>query len=86
MPAPRPSFLAACRDAAVWRRAAKLGLPVGAVQVAINQGDHWIAGAITGAVIAKSLLSPFLSFSIAFVSAAATRAEPRPPSVPSLPL
>ena len=76
MTQPHP-FLASCRDVSVWSRAAKLGLPVGFAQVLLNQGDHWFAGAVTLSVAAKSILSPTLSFLIAFVSAASTRAESR---------
>jgi hypothetical protein len=65
----------ACRQPAVWVRAAKLGLVVGLIQVSLNQGDHWLRGEITTAVIIKSILSPLLSFGIAFASAAATHAE-----------
>ena len=75
---PRPRFWSACRDTTVWGRAAKLGLPVGLAQVALNQGDHWVAGTVTVAVLAKSILSPSLSFLIAFISAVATRAAPLP--------
>ncbi len=74
---PSDRFWAACRDVSVWRRAAKLGLPVGVAQVVLNQGDIWLAGAVTFTVVAKSVLSPTLSFLIAFVSAASTRAESR---------
>lgn len=59
----------------VWLRAAKLGVPVGLVQVALNQGDHWLNHEVTTGVVIKSLLCPLLSFSIAFVSAAATQAD-----------
>ena len=77
-----PSFWSACRQPAVWIRAAKLGLVVGIIQVSLNQGGHWLRGEITTAVIIKSILSPLLSFGIAFASAAATHAEnlPRSPS------
>lgn len=68
-------FREACLAAVVWRRAALLGLPVGLMQATLNQGDNWLAGIFTAAVIAKSILSPCLSFSIAYVSAAATYAE-----------
>jgi hypothetical protein len=63
----------AWRDPYVWSRTLRIGLPVGLVQVCINQGDHWIAGAVTAGVVLKSLLSPTLSCGIAFVSAASTR-------------
>jgi hypothetical protein len=71
---PHP-FLAAVRDAAVWRRAARLGFVVGVLQVALNQGDHWLHREVDVAVVAKTILSPLLSFAIAFASAVATRAE-----------
>ncbi len=72
---PRLSYWRACRQPAVWVRAAKLGLVVGLIQVSLNQGDHWLRGDITPALILKSILSPLLSFGIAFASAAATHAE-----------
>jgi hypothetical protein len=65
----------ACRSPAVWARAAKLGLVVGVVQVSLNQGDHWLQGHVTTGVVIKSILSPLLSFGIAFASAAATHAD-----------
>jgi hypothetical protein len=66
-------YLAAMRDPQVWRRTLVLGLPVGLLQAALNQGDHWWRHQVDAAVIAKSILSPLLSCSIAFVSAAATQ-------------
>jgi hypothetical protein len=72
---PRRSYWQACRQPAVWARAARLGLVVGLIQVSLNQGDHWLRGEITTAVIIKSILSPLLSFGIAFASAAATQDE-----------
>ncbi|MBL9189373.1 MAG: hypothetical protein JNK23_17955 [Opitutaceae bacterium] len=72
-PAPSPTRRA-LTTRAVWLRAAKLGLPVGLVQVALNQGDHWLHHEITTGLVLKSILSPLLSFSIAFVSAVATHA------------
>lgn len=69
------SYWTAVRDVSVWRRAARLGLIVGLVQVAINQGDHWLQRNVDAVVVAKTILSPFLSFAIAFTSAAATRVE-----------
>jgi hypothetical protein len=68
-------YCQACRQPAVWARAAKLGLVVGFIQVSLNQGDHWLAGNITTGVILKSVLSPLLSFGIALASAAATYVE-----------
>lgn len=79
MPAPtspsRSSLRRALTTPAVWLRAAKLGLPVGLVQVALNQGDHWLQPNITTGVVLKSILSPLLSFSIALVSAVATHLD-----------
>jgi phosphate/sulfate permease len=73
---PRPAaWWLACRQPAVWSRAARLGLVVGVVQVSLNQGDHWLSGHVTTGVVIKSILSPLLSFAIAFISAAATHAE-----------
>lgn len=59
----------------VWIRAAKLGLVVGIVQVSLNQGDHWLRHEVTTAVVIKTILSPLISFSIAFVSSVATYVE-----------
>lgn len=71
----RSSFWVACRQPAVWRRAARLGLAVGLAQVVINQGDHWLRHEITPLLILKTILSPLLSFSIAFASAIATQLD-----------
>lgn len=65
----------AFREPAVWSRAAKLGLVVGLIQVSLNQGDHWLRQEISPVLIVKSILSPLLSFGIAFASAAATHVE-----------
>ncbi len=70
----RHPVLSAVRTAAVWRRAALIGLPVGFLQVAVNQGDHWLRHELTAGVLLKSIVSPLLSFGIAFASAAATHA------------
>jgi hypothetical protein len=79
---PRLLYWRACRQPAVWTRAARLGLVVGLVQVALNQGDLWLRHEISAALVIKSILSPLLSFGIAFASAAATHVEslPRPSS------
>jgi len=72
-PARRRFLLSALRTPAVWRRAALIGLPVGLLQVAVNQGDHWLRLQLTAVVILKSIVSPLLSFGIALASAVATR-------------
>jgi hypothetical protein len=62
-------------DRVVWSRTLKIGVPVGLIQIAINQGDHWLAGAVTATVIFKTILCPTISCSIAFASAASARRE-----------
>jgi hypothetical protein len=66
-------YVTAARDPLVWRRTLLLGLPVGLLQAALNQGDHWWRHDVDALVVAKSILSPLLSCSIAFVSAIATQ-------------
>lgn len=63
----------ALNDPVVWSRTLRIGLPVGLVQVCINQGDAWLAGAITTAVVVKTILSPAVSCAIAFASAVGAR-------------
>ncbi len=72
-PAPARSVFS---DPVVWSRTLRIGLPVGLVQVCINQGDVWLAGTVTTAVVVKTLLSPAVSCAIAFVSAAGARRLP----------
>jgi hypothetical protein len=72
---PLSHYRSALRARTVWVRAAKLGLVVGVIQVSLNQGDHWLRHEVTTAVVLKTVFTPVLSFAIAFVSAAATRAE-----------
>jgi hypothetical protein len=55
---------------AVWRRALLMAASVGLVQVAINQGDSWIRLAVDPAVIAKTVLTPLVTFVVALFSAA----------------
>lgn len=72
-------LVSAGRDPRVWRRTLVLGLPVGLLQAALNQGDHWWRHEVGPAVVAKTILSPLLSCTIAFLSAAATRREDAAP-------
>jgi len=65
----------AFRQRSVWLRAVKLGLTVGLLQATINQGDHWLRGEITRAVIIKSIVSPL----IGTASGAASRDPGSPP-------
>ena len=68
----RQLWLQALRQPSVWRRAVKLGLTVGMLQAAINQGDHWLNHSVDRAVIIKSIVSPLIGFTLVLVSAAAT--------------
>ena len=65
----------ALRQRSVLRRALKLGFIVGLLQAAINQGDHWLAHAVDGRVLAKSIISPLIGFTLVWFSAAATWVE-----------
>jgi hypothetical protein len=56
----------------LWWRAARIALPVGLLQASINQGDHWMRGDFSTAVVAKSLLTPLVTFLVAFTSAVLT--------------
>jgi hypothetical protein len=71
-------YLAAARDPRVWQRTLILGLPVGLLQVALNQGDHWLSQHVDATVVAKSCLSPLLSCAIAFLSSAGAAHDHRP--------
>ena len=62
----------AFRQRAVWLRAVKLGLTVGLLQAAINQGDHWVRGEVDRVVILKSIVSPLIGFTLVLFSAAET--------------
>ena len=62
----------ALRQRAVWLRACKLGLTAGCVQAAVNQGDIWLHHAENAEVIAKTILSPVISFALVLVAAAET--------------
>jgi len=66
------TFLRALLLPAVWRKGAPIGLAVGLLQVAVNQGDHWMRHEINQTVIIKSILSPLIALSLAVVSAAAS--------------
>jgi len=68
-------WLEALGCSAVWRRAAKWGVPVGILQAVINQGDFWMSHTVNSAVIAKTIVSPMVTFSVALVSAAGMYVE-----------
>ena len=59
-------------ERSVWLRAVRLGLSVGLLQAAVNQGDHWLRGDFNHVVVIKSIVSPLIGFSLVLVSAAET--------------
>ncbi|MBI4662501.1 MAG: hypothetical protein HY735_27105 [Verrucomicrobia bacterium] len=62
----------ALRQPSVWRRACTLGLSVGLLQAAINQGEFWLGHAVNKTVIAKTIVSPLIGFTLVLFSAAQT--------------
>jgi hypothetical protein len=71
----RALWLGALRQGSVWKRAFKMGLTVGVLQAIINQGDVWWRGEARAATVAKTILSPLVTFTIVLISAAATWVE-----------
>lgn len=61
----------------VWRCASVFGLPIGLLQAVLNQGDLWLRHAVNGAVIAKTIISPLVTFTVALISAAGNEVENR---------
>jgi hypothetical protein len=68
-------WMQALGQAAVWRRAIIVGLPVGVLQAAINQGDVWLRHEQTVATVIKTLISPPVTRAVAFGSAASVWGE-----------
>lgn len=68
----RAFWAEAFRQRSVWMRAVRLGLSVGFLQAVVNQGDHWMSGAVDGTVLLKSIVSPLIGFTLVLVSAAET--------------
>jgi len=68
----RALWAQALRQRSVWQRAVRLGLSVGFLQAVVNQGDHWMSGAVDGTVVVKSIVSPLIGFTLVLVSAAET--------------
>jgi len=71
-PARRALWRQAFAQRSVWMRAVKLGLTVGFLQAAINQGDHWFGQAVDRTVLLKSIVSPLIGFTLVLFSAAET--------------
>lgn len=79
----RSPWIEALRQPVVWRRATMLGLPLGLLQVAINQGDSWWRHAVDGVVIVKTIMSPLVTISVALVSTASAYVERTSKSIPN---
>jgi hypothetical protein len=62
----------AFRQPSVWRRASTWGVAAGILQAAINQGDFWLHHSVNVMVVAKTVASPLISFSLVLFSAAQT--------------
>jgi type III secretory pathway component EscS len=80
-------WMQAFGQAAVWRRAAVVGLPIGVLQAVINQGDVWLRHEATVGTVIKTLISPLVTFSVALISAASVwvdeqRRSSEPPPQP----
>jgi H+/Cl- antiporter ClcA len=82
MPDPMPPtasrqqvWISALRQASVWKRAATLGLSVGLFQAALNQGDYWVNDTVSASIVAKTIISPLITFSVALASAASMWVE-----------
>jgi hypothetical protein len=80
MPATWPLWIRALAEPSVCRRAILLGGAVGITQVIVNQGDVWMASVaqqqvITASTVVKSLLSPLITVSVAWISAAGAWAD-----------
>ena len=52
-----------------------VGLPIGLLQSVINQGDVWLRHEQTAGTVAKTFISPLVTFSVALVSAAGVWVE-----------
>lgn len=65
----------ALEQPSVWKRAATLGLSVGVLQAVLNQGDYWVTHSVNAAIVAKTIISPLVTFSVALASAASTWVE-----------
>ncbi|MBI2929797.1 MAG: hypothetical protein HYY24_29410 [Verrucomicrobia bacterium] len=74
----RPLLTRPLPQRAAWLRALKLGLPVGLVQAAIHQGDHWLSRSLDAAVLLKSLASLGIAFTLVLFSSPETQVQRTP--------
>ena len=70
------SWSAALTARSVWARALVIGLPVGVLQICVNQGDIWLHGLVTRTVIIKTILTPVIAVGVCLLSAASTYRAP----------
>jgi hypothetical protein len=70
---PKP-WICALSDRSLWCRAAVMGFVIGALQVAVNQGDHWWHWELSTMVLAKTVATPVITFLVSLFSGAASHA------------
>lgn len=92
MPTPTPiSWSTALTARRVWARALMIGLPVGVLQICVNQGDIWLHGPVTRIVIIKTVITPLIAIGVCLASAASAYRLPHteplgsPPNTHGLP-
>ncbi len=66
----------------VWRRSLIIGLVVGFIQIAVNQGDLWVRLQISSTLILKTMVTPMIAISVALFSSAGAYVQltRRPPA------
>lgn len=72
---PQATWRHALTQRAVWRRSLIIGLSVGAVQIAVNQGDVWLHHEISLRLVVKTLVTPLIAISVALFSGAGAYLE-----------
>ena len=86
MPASTPiSWSTALTARRVWARALAIGLPVGLLQICVNQGDVWLHGSVTRVVVIKTIITPLIAIGVCLASAASAYRLPHTEPLPSPP-
>lgn len=70
-----PLWREALASRMVWRRSLIIGLIIGSVQIAVNQGDVWLRLQINSVLILKTLITPLIATSVALFSSAGAYVE-----------
>ncbi len=70
-----PLWAEALTSWTVWRRSLIIGLIVGLVQIAVNQGDLWVRLQISSTLILKTFVTPIIAISVALFSSAGAYGE-----------